>query len=132
MAAKEAKLVSMERTAKEKTAAQKRMDAAISDSGPDYPYGLTINLGKDELKKLGIDDLPAVGDEFHIMAVAKVTRVHQSASEQGDDSRGVELQITDMSTMHEGEENEGDEGPQAEGSETRFGRAASKLYAKKA
>lgn len=131
MAKNEAKLVSMERTAKEKKAAQGRMDAAISESGPDYPYGLTINLGKDELKKLGIDDLPAVGDEFHIMAVAKVTRVHQSASEQGDDSRGVELQITDMSTMHEGAEDEGDEGAETAQSDTRFGKAAAKLYAKK-
>ena len=131
MAAKKGTLVSMERTAKEKKAAQDRMEAGITQNGPDYPYGLTINLGKDELKKLGIEDLPAVGDEFHIMAVAKVTRVHQSASEQGDDSRGVELQITDMSTMHEGEEDEGDEGAETTASDTRFGRAASKLYAKK-
>ena len=118
------KIVDMKRSDKDKKAAKKRMEVMPSD-GPDYPWGLSLNLGKDELEKLGIKDLPKVGDEFHVYAVSKVTRVHQSASEGGDDSRGIELQITHMATMHEGEEEEGDEGP-----DEKFKKAAGKLYGK--
>lgn len=119
------KIVSMERTAAEKRSAQKRMEAVSADVGPDYPWGLCLNLGAEELDKLGISDLPAVGDEFHIYAVAKVTSVHQSQSSDGDDCRGVTLQITDMGTMSEGGEKEDDER-----SQRGFKRAAVKLYGK--
>ena len=122
--AEDMKIVPMKRTDKEKKAAEKRYKEMPSD-GPDYPWGLCLNLGKEELDKLGIKDLPKVGDEFHMYAVGKVTRVHQSASEQGEDSRGIELQITHMGTMHEGDEEEGDEGPQQ-----RFADSAKKLYGK--
>lgn len=118
MAANDVKIVSMERTAAEKKAAEDRCMAAPGD-GPDYPWGLCLNLGKNELDKLGIDDLPSVGDEFHIYAVCKVTRVSQSASEGGEDSKGVELQVTAMGAM------QGDDAKP-----TGFQKAASKLYGK--
>lgn len=105
MADGDMKIVSMERTAAEKKAAQERYTGP-SDAGPDYPYGLCINLGKDELAKLGIDKLPEVGDEFHIYAVCCVTRVSQSADDKGEDSKGVELQITQMGAMQEDEEDD--------------------------
>lgn len=112
-------IVSMERTAAEKKKAEDACKAMPCD-GPDYPWGLCINLGKDELAKLGIDKLPAVGDEFHVYAVCTVTRVSQTASkESGDDSRNVELQITHMGAMHEDEAEEGG-----------FAGAAAKLYGK--
>ena len=118
MADSDMKIVSMERTAKEKKAAEDRWKAEPSP-GPDYPWGLQINLGKEELAKLGIDDLPEVGDEFHIYAVCKVTSVNQSVSEGGDDSKGVGLQITAMGAMHEDDaEEQGDA----------FSKAAKKLY----
>lgn len=97
------KIVSMERTTAEKKAAEERYKVMPSD-GPDYPYGLCLNLGADELDKLGVKKLPAVGDEMHITAVCKVTRVSQSASEGGDDSKSVELQVTNMGVEPEAEE----------------------------
>lgn len=109
------KIVSMERTEAEKKAAEKRYTEA-APSGPDYPWGLSINLGKDELEKLGITDLPEVGDEFHIYGVACVTRVSQSASEGGEDSKGVELQLTHLGVMHDDDADEN------------FSKAAAKLY----
>lgn len=96
------KIVSMQRTDGEKQAAKERATSLPSD-GPDYSWGLCLNLGKEELAKLGVDELPEVGDEFHIYAVATVTRVSQSASKDGEDSKGVELQITHMGAMHEDE-----------------------------
>lgn len=122
-ASADAKLVDMARTDADKKAAQKRMEECMTGDGPDYSYGLCIDLGKEELGKLGISELPEVGDEMHIYAVAKVTRVHQSASEHGDDNRGVTLQITHMSTMAEEAE--------AEEPGERFARNAKKLYGSK-
>ena len=61
-----------------------------------YPYGLCLNIDSDELDKLGIKDLPEVGKEYHIMAIAKVTRVNASASEQDKEQRSISLQITSM------------------------------------
>lgn len=98
-----AKMVSMERTKAEKKKAEDRCTAMPCD-GPDFPWGLNLNLGKDELDKLGIDKLPDVGAEVCITAVCCVTRVSQSASQGGDDSKGVELQITSMAVEPEAEE----------------------------
>lgn len=114
----EPKLVDMARTPAEKKASQERIEAMITDSGPEYPYGLCLDLCKDELDKLGIRELPEVGDEMHIYAVAKVTRVYQSASEGGDDSRGISLQICEMSTMEDADEDE------------QYAKKAAKLYGK--
>jgi hypothetical protein len=100
------KLVDMARTDADKKASQKRMEAMMESDGPDYPYGLCLDLCKEELDKLGLKDLPEVGDEFHIYAVAKVTRVSQSASESGDDSRGISLQIIEMGTMDADEDSD--------------------------
>lgn len=101
------KVVSMERTKAEKKAAQERIEAMPSPSdGPDYPWGLCLNLGADELAKLGIDDLPAVGDEMHFGGVAIVTRVSQSASQHGEESKGVELQITHLG-VNDGDDDDG-------------------------
>ena len=111
-------IVSMSRTPTEKKKAEDACKAMPCD-GPDYPWGLCLNLGKEELGKLGIKELPEIGDEFHIYAVCKVTRVSASASETSDDQRSVELQVTDMGAMHEDDtEEQGDA----------FSKAAQKLY----
>lgn len=117
-------IVDMARTPAERKAAQERMTAQMDSDGPEYPYGLCICLGKDELTKLGIDELPEIGDEFHLYAVARVTNVHLSMGETGDDSRGVSLQITDMGTMHEDEVHDGTSPGE------KFSAAAQKLYGK--
>lgn len=95
------KMVDMARSAKElKTTG----DMAISSpSREKYPYGLSISLDSEGLKKLGIKDLPEVGDEVNIMAVARVVSTSQNASESNDSTR-VELQITQMCAEIEPEE----------------------------
>ncbi|TDY26300.1 hypothetical protein B0G81_6810 [Paraburkholderia sp. BL6665CI2N2] len=89
------KLVSMERTEAEKKAAEDRWKEQ-ADEGPDYPYGLCISLGSDELAKLGIKDLPSIGAEMSLTATVKVTSVSSSESERGDGYKSVSLQITQM------------------------------------
>jgi hypothetical protein len=98
-----------------------KRDAEDTESGEDampmekgsYPYGCCISLDKDELDKLGIKVLPTVGREVHIVAVGKVTRVSQSASEVPggiDEQTGISIQImmmsADVEEPHPGEENE--------------------------
>lgn len=118
MADADMKIVDMKRTDAEKKAAEK-LYKDMPVGGNDYNWGMCLNLGKEELAKLGIDELPEIGDEFHIYAVAKVTRVSASASEGGEDSKGIELQITHMGAMHEDDaEEKGDA----------FSKAAQKLY----
>ena len=79
-------------------------------SRPEFPYGLSLNIDKDELDKLGVMDLPEVGDEFHIVAVGKVTSVHSNANGNGEQA-GMQLQITDMELTPEAED-EPEEAPE--------------------
>ena len=86
-------------------------DAMPADDEGQYPYGLNICLDKDELDKLGITKLPAIGAEFHGIFVAQVTRISQSADmSMGDESMSMSLQITMLDIKeeapHPGEENE--------------------------
>jgi hypothetical protein len=97
-------MVSMERTEAEKKAAEELYKNMGTEDGPDYPWGLCLRLGKDELTKLGVETLPEIGEEMTILAVAKVTRVSQSADKDGGDTRCVELQITEMSFIEERED----------------------------
>lgn len=88
------KLVSMKLTPKEKKAESKAN--APSGSVSDYAYGLSLRLGADELEKLGLKELPEVGDVFHIEGSAIVQSVSERQSTKGDDHRSVEMQITDL------------------------------------
>ena len=88
------KLTSMKRTPEDMDDVGE--NAPIEAMAPDYPYGLCIHLDRDELKKLGMKDLPKVGTEMPITAIAKVTRVSQSAVEGADEEASIDLQITDL------------------------------------
>lgn len=62
-------------------------------SSMDYPYGLNLSLEKRELDLLGIEGVPAVGDEWHMTIVAKVYSVNTSSGPDADDSIRVGLQV---------------------------------------
>ena len=72
--------------------------AAAEYVGPEYPYGLEIMLGEDELKKLGVEALPEVGSDKGIVAQVCIKSV--SENERVDDAgkkhsnRSMTLQIT--------------------------------------
>ncbi len=74
---------------------EEQNETRMGEASP-YPWGLCLSLEKSQLDKLGIKDLPGVGDEWHLVAVAKVTSVNQSAREGSDEESRVGLQITMM------------------------------------
>jgi hypothetical protein len=108
-----------------KLASMERMKPMAT--GPDFPWGLNLNLGDAELKKVNITELPQIGDEYTIVAIAKVTRVSANASED-DSNRSVEFQITDMA-LEEGDEAEGEDGDGDAGTQG-VAAIAEKLYPK--
>lgn len=62
---------------------------------PKYPYGLTVCLCDEEMAKLGITDLPKVGEKMTLNAVVEVIGVSKT-QRQGIADSEVRLQITDM------------------------------------
>lgn len=82
----------------------KEMNSCIGDStdgGPKYPWGLTVSLDDATLRKLGMGELPEVGQQMHLMAVVEVCSTSQHANQDGTD-RCVSLQITQMGLEGEG------------------------------
>src|ERR1700694_3333306 len=102
-----AKMIDMAQTPKEKKAIAKSYGSVPDDATvPTYAWGLKIRLEQAELTKLGITDLPKVGDDVNMDVVAKVTRVSQDANDKTQTSV-VELQITKMGLeMDEADEND--------------------------
>ncbi|OZI23743.1 hypothetical protein CAL26_09950 [Bordetella genomosp. 9] len=72
-----------------------------SDDGPKYPYGLSLSLDAVTLKKLGITQLPKVGETMHLMAVAEVSTTSQYENQSGSEMC-VNLQITQLDLGGEG------------------------------
>lgn len=97
-----------------------------ADSEGECPWGLCIRLEKRELDRLGIKQLPEVGAEWHIHAVAYVTQVSQQSGVDAEDSQCVALQLAMMSVdMQESaaeeaaEKKAGKDTPKAEAAEER-------------
>ena len=84
-------LVSMKMSKKE---AKEETQPSVDDL-PAYPWGLSIHLGDDEIKKLGAEELTA-GDEVTITCTAKVTGSSSNQSLLGDSHNSIDLQITEM------------------------------------
>lgn len=86
-----------------------------------YPWGLQIRLEDEELKKLGVTDLPQVGGEMHLAVIAKVTGVSENTMADGDYDCCVTLQITMMQVVMQesAEEEKGEkETPRSEAKES--------------
>lgn len=85
------KLVSMKLDPKE----QKQEASDLAFEKPLYPYGLSISLDDEALKKLGITELPDVDDRMTLTARVCVTNVGDYASQSGS-NKSVSLQIEAM------------------------------------
>lgn len=70
-------------------------EMAIASSGPSdqYPWGLRVTLTQDELDKLGIKTLPAVGSKLKLVAEVEVVsrEESQSQSQGGDEQKRKSL-----------------------------------------
>src|ERR1700752_2842925 len=107
-----AKMVDMARTPAEvkeeiaETAACAPIDA--KRTAPVYPYGLCLSLDEEVLEKLGIKELPDVGETVHFAALARVTAASESEHEtEGGEKEThcrVELQITNLALESEDDE----------------------------
>lgn len=75
--------------------------------GPKYPWGLRICLTDKELKKLGLEGLPEIGDVIDLRAFACVTSVSANKNEDGSECCRVELQIERLAVESEADEETG-------------------------
>lgn len=62
----------------------------------EYPYGLRITLGSEELAKLGMTEMPAIDTELKLTALVCVVGVSQHDTAGGEPYRSVDLQIEQM------------------------------------
>lgn len=87
-------LVSLKRTKQEKKG---NSDGAVAVGGShdDFPYGTSISLDGESLKKLGITTLPQVGDELIVASVGRVTSVSER-SDSNRKTRNVTIQLERM------------------------------------
>jgi hypothetical protein len=88
------KMVSMKR---DKEEIEEAKEMVLPPGGDEYPYGLRLCLCEEEMEKLGIDNLPAIGKEVTVTAKAKVVRVSSNATEgQEEEHMSLELQVIEM------------------------------------
>lgn len=86
-------LVSMKRTAAEKDNSGSSILSSVDED--QFPFGLTVNLEDESIRKLGLGPV-SVGDKMTLVAAVKVTRMSEREDEEDGLSRDVTLQITDM------------------------------------
>lgn len=85
------KMVNMASTASEVKAQNKPLEAG---AGPQYPNGLQISLRHHDLAKLGVGQLPKVGQKVKIHGHGVVTSVAHHPGEPPN--RHVEIQLHKM------------------------------------
>ena len=91
-------LISMKRTRVEKKTTG-LSDAPVDVDADDYPYGLSFNLEKESLDKLGLDvDDFSIESKGEMVCKIEVTSLHENANKHNT-SASVTLQITDMAMM---------------------------------
>ena len=66
------------------------------DDKPAYPYGLSLYLNEDSLKKLAMNGAPPVGTKMMLTAMVEITSVSVNETAKEGTRRDVGLQITDM------------------------------------
>ena len=91
------KFTSMKLSKKQKKAGMEVPTTASGSDGPDYPWGLEINLEKDSLEKLNLGATSfKIGETGMIHAKYEVTRLSETASSEGSGASSVNLQLTDL------------------------------------
>lgn len=85
-------LINMELSA----ADAKKLTEPDPADAPKYPWGLELRLEDEQLKKLGITDLPKTGSKLQLVASVEVCGTHETDSQRGGERRSVELQVTAM------------------------------------
>ncbi|MBU4317096.1 MAG: hypothetical protein KKF30_07460 [Proteobacteria bacterium] len=98
-------LIDMKLTKSEKK--KRLIDYPISirekkSKGPEYPWGLDVNLEKEQIDKLGLDLRKLkVGDEIPVDAVLKIRSLSESEGESGK-SQNLSLQMIKLVVKKKG------------------------------
>jgi hypothetical protein len=87
------KMVNMKMSRKEteKTAPP----AGVATEGPEYPYGLCLNLEREQIDKLGLGT-PKAGSKMMLHAAVEVKSVTVTDEKGGKGYKSLSLQITDL------------------------------------
>lgn len=97
------KLVSMELDDEDKI--DMAMPVCNVQTQPDYPWGLRITFTERELEKLGITEMPDLGDMIDLRCFARVTSVSATDTNDGKQCR-IEMQIENVALEDEMDESE--------------------------
>lgn len=89
-----------------------------------YPYGLRITLTKEDLAKLGVDEMPECGDEVAFYVCGCVISTEEREDEYGE-TGCVGIQIEKMSIEEAPDEEEAEREAAVKGG---FKESAKKLY----
>ncbi|MBF8258368.1 MAG: bbp20 [Actinobacteria bacterium] len=95
------KMVSMKMSKKE----TEKATEPIPSEGPEYPYGLCLNLEKEQIEKLGLGT-PKAGSTLMLHAMVEVKSITVTDEKDGKGYKSLSLQITDMALEKGGGMNE--------------------------
>ena len=80
------------------------------DGAPDYPSGLRLFLGEEEIKKLMVGGvlpkMPDLGEMLELRAMVKVAEVGEDVEKGDQKQRRIVLQIEDMGFYNEKSDSE--------------------------
>lgn len=86
----------MKMTSMEKSQESMQSCQPVSCESDKYPYGIRIHLDDECVKKLGIKELPKVGDKMMIQAIAYVCDASEHMVEGKGTRKSIGLQICEM------------------------------------
>lgn len=81
---------------KERSGPQPSLAGTSKDKGPKFPWGLEIRLDEKAMKKLGMGDLPEVGELCQITGLGRIVSVSERES-QDSSSKDMTIQIEKLS-----------------------------------
>lgn len=85
---------------------KKELTCMSESDTPEYPWGLSIRLEKEQLEKLSFNP-GSVGDKVIFVATAEVTSISKQDYKEGSEY-DVSLQIQDMEVKQDSENNTAD------------------------
>lgn len=102
-------------------------DFGYTDCAPNpYPYGLRITLTKEDLAKLGVDEMPECGDEVAFYVCGCVCSTEEREDEYGETGCvGIQIQQMSIEELPAAEEEE-----RKAAAKGGFKEAAEKIYKK--
>ena len=99
-------LSSMKRDAQSARQAETAIAAEVE--APEYPWGLTVTLEEEELKRVGIKDTYEAGEVLELWARVTVKSFTEEDPETQGTQRRLELQMTDMELKEPGKQGAAD------------------------